>query len=235
MKDPSATHIAALLTPLSLNFICFSYPSRTPPSSPPGEVIMMKPDMAAMKKYKSLRDLAPESAAMTLVQDTFALCVDLFKLAMASMLSVFVPQECPGSGGPAMTPPQQCDECTCTIGPHDCSFSENFRCLSQLNAFVLAWNFICLATLLFHYFLVWKREHFIILHFKETLTLGRLHVRDIITDYPTVQIRLRNYNKWVRRQNRPEQTHGRSANETANAVGICEGAGLMRNQNRRFD
>jgi hypothetical protein len=52
-------------------------------------------------------------------------------------------------------------------------------------------------VLVFHYFLVWRREHFLISNFKETLTLGRLHVRDIISDYPTVQIKLRKFNRWV--------------------------------------
>lgn len=56
---------------------------------------------------------------------------------------------------------------------------------------------MCLGVLIFHYFLVWRRENFLIKHFKETLTLGRLHVRDIIADYPTMQIRLRKYNSLV--------------------------------------
>jgi len=87
--------------------------------------------------------------------------------------------------------------CTTTPADHDCTFQENFTCLSGFNKFVLGWNFISLALLVFHYFLVWRREKFIIMHFKETLTLGRLHVRDIISDYPTMQIRLRKYNRWV--------------------------------------
>jgi len=165
-----------------------------------GEVVMMRPDMAAMRKYKSLRDLAPESPAVKIVQDSFALCVDMFKLSMASMLSVFVPQSCPGAElpeGQDRDTWDQCDECTCNIAPHDCAFDENFRCLTGLNYFVLIWNFLCLGTLIFHYFLVWRREAFLIGNFKETLTLGRLHVRDILPDYPTVQIRLRKFNTWV--------------------------------------
>jgi hypothetical protein len=166
------------------------------------EVIMMKPDMAAMKKYKSLRDLAPESPMVTLAQDTFALCIDMFKLCMASMLCVFVPQSCPASekydpADPSASIGNTCDGCTCEVTSHDCTFEENFRCLITLNKFTLAWNFICLGLLIFHYFLVWRREHFIISNFKETLTLGRLHVRDIISDYPTIQIRLRKFNRWV--------------------------------------
>jgi hypothetical protein len=112
---------------------------------------------------------------------------------------VFVPQECPGAEPPEPLPPSWdgCDGCSCNRNSHDCSFKENFICLSPLNVFTLFWNFLCLATLVFHYFLVWRREHFIISNFKETLTLGRLHVRDIIADYPTVQIRLRKFNTWV--------------------------------------
>jgi len=55
----------------------------------------------------------------------------------------------------------------------------------------------CLAVLIFHYFLVWRRERFIIHNFKETLTVGRLHVRDIIVQYPTIRLRLRNFNSLV--------------------------------------
>lgn len=188
-------------------------PTNEPAGVDDVETIVMKPDMAAMKRFKSLRDLAPDSPAMKLFQDTCVLLIDLFKLSMASMLSVFVPQLCPASTrlyepkpgttagdyvGPALASFQdRADACTDAKAAHDCTFRENFICLSTFNQFVLAWNFICLATLIFHYFLVWRRENFLILHFKETLTLGRLHVRDIISDYPTMQIKLRKFNSWV--------------------------------------
>ncbi len=71
-------------------------------------------------------------------------------------LGVFVPQSCPGNeeafGGP--------DNCTTIIGPHDCSFEENFRCLVPFNKWVLAINFICMASFFLHYGLVWRRENF---------------------------------------------------------------------------
>lgn len=178
-----------------------------------GDMIVMKPDMEAMKRFKSLRELAPDSPAMTLFQDTIVLFIDLFKLSMASMLSVFVPQECPGSAnafeatGSSSAPDiiaaavahfkDRSDGCTTNPDPHDCEFRENFVCLSRFNKFVLTWNFLCLGVLIFHYFLVWRREHFLINNFKETLTLGRLHVRDIIADYPSVQTKLRKFNGWV--------------------------------------
>jgi len=175
------------------------------------EVITMKPDMAAMKRYLSLRELAPDSPAVKLMKDSFALCVDMFKLSMASMLAVFVPQKCPGlhpddcltdsPADPSLCPGVGQDPevvgCTTEKFSHDCTFEENFICLTELNKFVLAWNFISLAVLIFHYFLVWRRERFIIHNFKETLTVGRLHVRDIIVQYPTIRLRLRNFNSLV--------------------------------------
>lgn len=178
------------------------------------EAIVMTADIDVMRRYKSLAELAPDSPAMKMLTDTVALVVDLFKLSMASMLSVFVPQLCPASEvtykpsatgttagdyvGPAIASfSDNWDGCTRETVPHDCTFEENFICLSPLNQFVLSWNFICLGVLVFHYFLVWRREHFLIANFKESLTLGRLHVRDVISDYPTVRARLHKYNRWV--------------------------------------
>ena len=125
----------------------------------------MKADIAVMKRFNSLRDLAPDSPAVTLVQDTIVLCIDLFKLSMASMLAVFVPQLCPGSEaiyqnsnsdrgttagdfvGPAVASFQpRSDGCSSNPVDHDCTFDENFICLSRLNQFVLSWNFISLGS-----------------------------------------------------------------------------------------
>lgn len=174
----------------------------------------MKPDMAAMKRFKSLRDLAPDSPAMTLFQDTINLCVDLFKLSMASMLSVFVPQECPASEdvyvpgnvgttagdyvGPAVASFEvRSDGCSNNPAPHDCSFNENFICLTRLNRFVLSWNFICLGVLIFHYFLVWRREHFLIKsakHKHTAHTLGGVigNIRDLYQPRQQLSITQRN-------------------------------------------
>lgn len=182
-----------------------------------GGVIMMRPDMAAMKKFKSLRDLAPESPTMILLSDTATLIVDMFKLSMATMLSIFVPQLCDGSLdayvqkdantivgayiSPAVASFQvRSDGCSNQAASHECTFQENFLCLSSFNQFVLAWNFVSLfctrtrdtslactppmqrqqdacircshsltfvplllfSVLVFQYFLVWRREHFLI-------------------------------------------------------------------------
>lgn len=130
-------------------------PQNNAPAEPEeSEVIEMKPDMAAMKRFKSLRDLAPDTPAMKLLQDSAVLLIDLFKLSMASMLAVFVPQLCPASTrvyqpqpgslagdyvGPALASFQtRADACTDNKADHDCTFRENFICLSRFNQFVLS-------------------------------------------------------------------------------------------------
>lgn len=154
----------------------------------------MSADAQLMRRIQALEDLAPDSPAVRMALNALSVCVDLFKLSMACMLAVFVPQRCPGNeeaiGGSG--------NCTDIIGPHDCSFSENFRCLSPLNQFALGWNFICLILFFFHYALVWKRERFMVYYFEETLQYGRLNLRtQMADDYPTASIWLYRYNRWL--------------------------------------
>lgn len=147
--------------------------------------VIMAADAGLMRRIQALEDLAPHSAAVRGIINALSVVVDLFKLSMACMLVVFVPQQCPGNeehlGGSG--------NCTTIRGPHDCSFEENFRCLSPLNQFALGWNFICLILFFFHYALLWKREKFMVYYFEETLQYGRLNLRQQMgDDYPTVSI-----------------------------------------------
>jgi len=169
-----------------------SQPSSSPTSNDPS----LLPDIAALHRDKALKDLEPSSVAVKLLSDSFALAADMFKLAMASMLSVVVPQTCPPSAN-ASSSVDTCDECSCDVAAHECSFGENFRCLTRLNVFVLSWNFLCLLVLVFHYFLVWRREYYIIRHFRESSTVGRLHVRQVIGEHPRLEHRLKIFNRAV--------------------------------------
>jgi hypothetical protein len=110
----------------------WAHPSLVKGESHTGGVIQS--DTKLMARMKVLEDLAPDSKITRFLLNSFALMVDMFKLAMASMLAVFVPQLCPANeeatGGPS--------NCTNIIVPHDCTFEENFRCLSRFNQFVLS-------------------------------------------------------------------------------------------------
>ncbi len=73
----------------------------------------------------------------------------LFKLVMATLLSVFVPQRCeadPKSSNPDLQV------------VHDCTIEENFEELTNFNVFVTTWNFITMFFALIHYFCVYRRE-----------------------------------------------------------------------------
>jgi len=104
-----------------------------PPDSGRREAVILSGDSKLMRRVQALEDLAPDSPALRKAINLVSVLVDLFKLAMASMLGVFVPQLCPGNevafGGSG--------NCTNISGPHDCSFEENFRCLVPFNQWVL--------------------------------------------------------------------------------------------------
>ena len=96
---------------------------------------VIRPSIQVMQRLRVFEELAPESPAVKWILFAITCLVDLFKLCMASLLSIFVPQLCPGNetatGGP--------DNCTQNPLPHDCGFEENFRCLTDFNAFVIVW------------------------------------------------------------------------------------------------
>ncbi len=111
------------------------------------------------------------------------------------MLSVFVPQQCPGNEVVAGTGTEE--HCTNDPLPHECSFRENFVCLSTFNAFVLGWNFISLILLIFHYIAMLRREKYIITHFRESNLVNRVYLKKIIHEYPTVNHKLYRLNNMV--------------------------------------
>ncbi len=68
---------------------------------------------------------------------------EFFKVIMACLLAIFVPQSCNGEV---------------------CSFYQNFSELNIYNAFVLAFNFLTLGSFLYTYYVEVKRENWIINH-----------------------------------------------------------------------
>ena len=68
---------------------------------------------------------------------------EFFKVVMACLLAIFVPQSCNGDV---------------------CSFDQNFSSLNIFNAFVLGFNFLTLGNFLYLYWVEVKRETWIINH-----------------------------------------------------------------------
>jgi len=92
-----------------------------------------------------------------------------FKLTMASLLILLVAQECPsnrafcgvGDGGIAANTTVACFA-------HTCSQAEVLQQLSGAQMFAFVFNFITLATLLFHQYVVWSRERFLLRSFNDS-------------------------------------------------------------------
>jgi len=92
-----------------------------------------------------------------------------FKLTMASLLVLLIAQQCPqnlaycsvADGGTAATTTLQCFT-------HTCSQSEVISQLGGGGLFAFIFNFITLAALLTHQYVVWARERFLLKSFNDS-------------------------------------------------------------------
>jgi len=130
------------------------------------------------RKPKKLRVGAGERAFFGLLDhDTFDLIksgllfsLEMFRVIMACLLALFVPQDCSGGVGP----PQLCD------------LNQNLTGLTSFNTFVLAWNFITLFMSVIHYLLVFRREKFLIEYLDEDDNMGEKALPTQLPRYPDI-------------------------------------------------
>ena len=104
-----------------------------------------------------------------------------FKLFMACMLSVFVPQRC-------VNQPDQI-----------CTLRDNFYDLTIYNTFSLYYNFTSLFMILILYTVEFKREKWCIKYLDEDRNKSEDQLRTEIVDYPEYIAKLLMYNKWYYR------------------------------------
>jgi hypothetical protein len=138
---------------------------------------------------------------LCLSQDTFqwllALGVgsyQIFKLVMATLLSVFVPQRC-----------DDVDAFGVPTGTfHDCTAKENFEDLTNFNTFVVVFNFITLLFGLIHQFTVFMRERRLIDVLDEDPTVTNDYLvrkdrkgRQVIEMYPRIGAIINSRNGWT--------------------------------------
>ena len=126
---------------------------------------------------------------------------DAFKIFMASLLSVFVPQQCDdiqtnkdifietyGNNPFANT----LNGTTNLV--HVCTFKENFTNLIDYNTFVLAFNFITLCYFIYLYWIELRRERWMISHFDYDKEKPDENILTLKTDYPDIMEKLQKYN-----------------------------------------
>jgi len=90
---------------------------------------------------------------------------DSFSVVMASLLSVFVPQNC---------------------NNQICSLTENFSNLISYNVFTLVFNFLTLFLFLLLYIIELKREKFMINHFEYNANVSEKHLLSFENQYPQI-------------------------------------------------
>lgn len=104
----------------------------------------------------------------------FNFLLDSFRVAMASFLAVFVPQDCAGNV---------------------CSMTENFSNIIDYNAFVLAMNFFTFLCFGLLYRIEICRERYLITHLERDDTKSDLHVQVLTNTYPEIGLTLTKLNR----------------------------------------
>jgi hypothetical protein len=141
-------------------------------------------------RVKRVWEKKPTSSATTtsehkqqIASSVLSSLIEGVKIAMATLLSVFVPQYCEDT------------QTTCTL-------KQNFENLSDFNTFVIAWNLITLALFIKLTFVQNKREAYFITHLDESKIHSYNSFEENLQPYPTIKSRVKQYNKqlhvWTR-------------------------------------
>ena len=101
--------------------------------------------------------------------------VEAYKVLLACLLSIFVPQYCPETGT-------------------TCSLKENFQNLSRFNEFVIAWNFVTLACFVYLYIIQNRRESYLIKKLDVDRNYAVTDFADNCKNYPSVVLKVTNWN-----------------------------------------
>jgi hypothetical protein len=163
------------------------------------------------QKYNSVKAYFNNQDTQQNITVTVNFISDGFKVLMASLLSVFVPQKCEiyvpnidifnntfGSMDWVITLNQNIsftrDINGTTLDEHICTLKENFSDLINFNSFVLAFNFLTLFLFMYLYYIELNREKWLISHFdydKEKTDEAILSVR---VEYPDIHDKLQEKN-----------------------------------------
>lgn len=115
-----------------------------------------------------------------LVQSYLVSFLEAYKVFMACLVSVFVPQHCPETGQ------------TCTL-------NDNFTNLSIYNKFVVALNFITLGLFLHLYYVQNRRETYLITHLDADRSHAVTAFEENLKDYPKIVRRVKEHNGKLRK------------------------------------
>jgi len=109
------------------------------------------------------------------VSSLFFTIVEVYKVFVATLLAVFVPQLCPETNT------------TCTL-------KENFTNLSEFNIFVLAFNFFTLFVFSWLYKIQTRRETYFITHLEINKSLPADNLKGLLNQYDKINKRVTFHN-----------------------------------------
>ncbi len=129
-----------------------------------------------LEKSNSKKSLDQISAqdAQQMLNIVISLSGEFFKVVMACLLAIFVPQSCNGEV---------------------CSFSQNFSNLTIYNSFVIAYNFLTLGFFLYLYWVEVSREQWLITHFDYDEKESEYGIKKYKDEYKEMFDKLQNKNK----------------------------------------
>ena len=126
----------------------------------------------SLMAYMSLQDT---QQTLNIVSITVS---ESFKILMATLLSIFIPQKCVINGV-----------------SRTCTFSDNFADLTHYNTFVVIFNFITLGIFVGLYYVEIKREDWMIKHLEFDNNFSDNNLQTLKPSYPKIFTRLTHYNK----------------------------------------
>ena len=115
-----------------------------------------------------------------IIQSYALTSVECFKVFIACLLSVFVPQACSNPDNPKES--------------HTCTLAENFSDLTQYNKFVIAFNFITLFSCLMFYYFQSSRETYFITHCDVNKNVADNGLETSLKNYDRILGRIRDKN-----------------------------------------
>ena len=103
---------------------------------------------------------------------------ELARISVSSLLVIFIPQNCGDAG--------------------TCSLKENFEDLSDLNLAAIIWNFLTLATMIFLYYIIYKREKYLIYRLDEDPKVPKTNITIVFKEHPEIHAGVYSYNSWLK-------------------------------------
>jgi hypothetical protein len=125
-------------------------------------------------KQKTFKDYTSKNTCKQRIEVLVLSCIEFLKISFASLLSIFVPQNCNG---------------------RICSVYENFIDLSAFNIFAIIVNFVLFGLFIITYIYELKREFFMLEHFDTMKDYPDNHLTLVINKYDSVNKQINNFNK----------------------------------------